>query len=91
MSYTIAEIASHIGAILKDDGQSQITGIAPLQSATSQQITFLDNPLYQHYLKETKAAAVIYQRRCSRIARPLRWLLMNLMWPMPKRPLYLPV
>lgn len=57
--YTLANIAKHISAKLSGDHALRITGVAPLQTATDSQISFLDNPRYQHYLTDTKASAVI--------------------------------
>ena len=57
--YTLAEIASQIKATVHGDGDTKITGIAPLNSAESGQISFLDNLSYKQYLATTKASAVI--------------------------------
>lgn len=42
VAYRLAEIAEHIGAELKGDGNTKINGIAPLASANEHQITFLN-------------------------------------------------
>ena len=49
-----AEIVGHVGA-----GGVSLRGVAPLQAATSQEISFLDNRRYLPLLAETKAGAVI--------------------------------
>ena len=59
VQFTLAELAERIGAKLNGDGERAITGIAPLQTATSSEITFLHNSRYRQYLTSTKAAAVI--------------------------------
>ncbi len=59
MQFTLAELAKLIGAELKGDEGRAITGIAPLQTATSSEISFLHNSRYRKYLSSTKAAAVI--------------------------------
>lgn len=59
MSYTLAVLAQRIGATVQGDSSVIITGIAPLQSAKLNQISFLDNSAYKKYLAETKASAVI--------------------------------
>jgi UDP-3-O-[3-hydroxymyristoyl] glucosamine N-acyltransferase len=57
--YTLAQIATHIGADLKGDPDCMISAIAPLQQAQKGQISFLDNKSYRKYLADTKASAVI--------------------------------
>lgn len=58
--FTLAELAKHIGAQLKNgDPYQVVTGIAPLPISNSQQISFLQDTRYRRYLPDTKAAAVI--------------------------------
>jgi UDP-3-O-[3-hydroxymyristoyl] glucosamine N-acyltransferase len=59
MKYTLAEIATHIGAQLKGNPDCIIQGIAALQQAEVGQLSFLDNKSYRKYLATTKASAVI--------------------------------
>lgn len=56
---TILELTKSLGAEFKGDGTCLITGIAPLNTAKSGQISFLDNPKYRKYLSTTMASAVI--------------------------------
>ncbi len=58
-SYTLKEIANHIGAECKGDDNCLITGIASLQNAQKNQITFLDKSSFKKYLANTQAGAVI--------------------------------
>ncbi|RRJ85100.1 UDP-3-O-(3-hydroxymyristoyl)glucosamine N-acyltransferase [Aestuariirhabdus litorea] len=58
-SYSLEELASHIGAEVKGDTQYRISGIATLQSAQSDQLSFLANPAYARYLATTEAGAVL--------------------------------
>ena len=58
-SFTLAELAKHLGADLHGNPEMRISALAPLQSAESGQITFLDNPKYRSLLPLTKASAVI--------------------------------
>jgi UDP-3-O-[3-hydroxymyristoyl] glucosamine N-acyltransferase len=60
--YTLAQVASHIGAELMGDAAHIIRGIAPLDSAGNDTISFLDNPKYRKLLPDTQAAAVILTR-----------------------------
>lgn len=60
VQFTLAELAERIGATLNgNNGEQIITGVAPLQSATGSEVTFLHNSRYRQYLASTKAAAVI--------------------------------
>lgn len=58
-SFTLSDIAKHINATVKGDPDKQICGLAPLQSADTMQLAFLDNPKYRKFLQSTKAGAVI--------------------------------
>lgn len=61
--YTIETLIKESGAQLtsfeQDNRNIKFTGIAPLQSATSTEISFLDNKRYLPLLAETKAGIVI--------------------------------
>lgn len=59
MGWTLAEIASKIGAELIGDADKVITGVGTLQNATTDDISFLANSKYRHYLKDTTAGCVI--------------------------------
>jgi UDP-3-O-[3-hydroxymyristoyl] glucosamine N-acyltransferase len=58
-SYTLSEIAQHIGAELEGDPDKIIQGIAPLSEAQSTHLAFLDNAKYRKFLTQTRAGAVI--------------------------------
>ncbi len=59
ITITLGKIASHVGAELHGDSKCVVNGLATLQSAKSGHISFLSNRRYRHYLKQTKASAVI--------------------------------
>lgn len=59
---TLGKIASYIGAELTGDPDCEVSDVATLQSARPGQISFLSNRKYHHYLKLTKASAVIIKR-----------------------------
>jgi len=59
MKITLQQLAKKINAKIKGDPECEINGIATLQSAKSNELSFLDNPQYKKYLSDTKAAAVI--------------------------------
>ncbi|MBB70855.1 MAG: UDP-3-O-(3-hydroxymyristoyl)glucosamine N-acyltransferase [Legionellales bacterium] len=68
-TYTLAEVAAHIGAELRGEPNDEITGIAPIEEAMPGDITFINQAKYQHFLKHTKATAVIiapaWAEQCS--------------------------
>lgn len=57
--HTLGDIAQALGGRVIGDESVQISGIATLHSAGEGQISFLANPSYGRYLKETQATAVI--------------------------------
>lgn len=59
MSYTLTDIAKHIGATVKGDGNIAVSSLATLATAKNDQIAFLANSKYQNQLKDTNAGAVI--------------------------------
>jgi UDP-3-O-[3-hydroxymyristoyl] glucosamine N-acyltransferase len=59
MSYTLTDIAKHIGATVKGDGNITVSSLATLATAKNDQIAFLANSKYQSQLANTAAAAVI--------------------------------
>jgi UDP-3-O-[3-hydroxymyristoyl] glucosamine N-acyltransferase len=62
MTITLGKIASHVGAELHGDPDTEINGLATLQSAKSGHISFLSNRKYCRYLRQTEASAVIITR-----------------------------
>jgi UDP-3-O-[3-hydroxymyristoyl] glucosamine N-acyltransferase len=56
---TLAQLAEELGAELRGDGATEISGLGTLRGATAQQLTFLANPRYRAYLEQTAAAAVL--------------------------------
>ncbi|MGB1262775.1 MAG: UDP-3-O-(3-hydroxymyristoyl)glucosamine N-acyltransferase [Cognaticolwellia sp.] len=59
MSYTLADIAEKIGAVVHGDKQCEISSIATLAEATTGQIAFLSNRKYSAQLASAQASAVI--------------------------------
>ena len=59
MSYSLTDIAKHIGATVKGDGNITVSSLATLATAKNGQIAFLANSKYQHQLAQTNASAVI--------------------------------
>jgi len=66
---TLAELAKSCGGLLenKADGSKTITGAAPIEKATSDEISFLANNKYKKYLTNSKAGALILdsQTKCD--------------------------
>ncbi|HKK55883.1 UDP-3-O-(3-hydroxymyristoyl)glucosamine N-acyltransferase [Marinobacter sp.] len=58
-SYRLSEIVAGLGAELRGDPDTEIVGLATLQSALPGQISFLANPSYVRHLADTRASAVI--------------------------------
>lgn len=59
MVKTVAEIARFLDGQLVGDGTAQVSGVSGIAQARPGEITFLDTPRYQRFLKSTGASAVI--------------------------------
>jgi UDP-3-O-[3-hydroxymyristoyl] glucosamine N-acyltransferase len=57
----LSEIASRLGAELVGDGDVEITGVAGIEHARPDQVTFIANPRYASLAKSTKAAAILVE------------------------------
>ncbi|MBR7196248.1 MULTISPECIES: UDP-3-O-(3-hydroxymyristoyl)glucosamine N-acyltransferase [Pseudomonas] len=55
----LGQLAEHLGATLRGDPETQITGLATLQEAGPAQLSFLANPQYRKYLAGSQAAALL--------------------------------
>jgi UDP-3-O-[3-hydroxymyristoyl] glucosamine N-acyltransferase len=58
-AFTLAEIVSRLGGEALGDPATRLTGVATLDSAGPEHITFLANPKYRSRLATTRAGAVI--------------------------------
>jgi len=56
---SLNDIAARLGGDVLGDGETRVTQVATLASATSGQISFLTNPKYRSQLASTQASAVI--------------------------------
>lgn len=77
ISKTLQELAEHLGGTVRGDATVKINGLAPLETATADKITFLANPKYAAKVAETKAGAVLmaaggeaYGRNVIELANP---------------------
>ena len=59
--YTLLEIADYLGASLVGDKAHRISGMATLELASSEQLSFLANPKYKKFLETTQAGCVLIQ------------------------------
>jgi UDP-3-O-[3-hydroxymyristoyl] glucosamine N-acyltransferase len=59
VSLKLGQIAQALGGELYGDSELLILGLAPLDSATPSDLSFLSNPKYQHQLSISKAGCVI--------------------------------
>lgn len=57
----LSEIANRLGAELVGSGAVEITGVAGIEHAGPDQITFIANPKYAPLAKTTKAAAILVE------------------------------
>lgn len=57
--FTLGQLAEYLGASLSGDPLVQVTGLATLQEAGPEQLSFLANAQYRRYLAESRAAAVL--------------------------------
>lgn len=58
-SMTLGELAVRFGLTLQGDPQARVSKVATLESADQDSISFLANPKYRKYLRETRAGAVV--------------------------------
>ncbi len=58
-TYTLGRLAELLGARLAGNADVKITGVAPIDRAGPNEITFLANPKYAPKAKTTRAAAII--------------------------------
>jgi UDP-3-O-[3-hydroxymyristoyl] glucosamine N-acyltransferase len=59
MQLDLASLVASLGGDLHGDGSLLISGLAPLETATVSQLSFLSHPKYQQQLQASKAACVI--------------------------------
>lgn len=68
----LTEIADTLGARLDPPGSDlEITGVAPIESASAGQISFIANPRYAPLAKTTGASALIVDDKFSEVGKPL--------------------
>jgi UDP-3-O-[3-hydroxymyristoyl] glucosamine N-acyltransferase len=68
---TLRDLATRVGCVLEGDGGVEIAGVAGIEHAGPQQLTFVSNPRYTALLKTTRAAAVILHPKVAAPAIPV--------------------
>lgn len=72
MLLKLAEIAAKIGGEVTGNGEVEIRGVSKIEDAREGEITFLANPKYFKFLKQTKASAVIVPMEVTEVVgKPL--------------------
>ena len=59
VAYTLGDLAERLGADLRGDGSLQVSGLATLQDAGPEHLSFLANAQYRKFLAATKAGGVL--------------------------------
>ncbi|MCU1715824.1 UDP-3-O-(3-hydroxymyristoyl)glucosamine N-acyltransferase [Pseudomonas sp. 5P_3.1_Bac2] len=57
--FTLGQLAERLGATLSGPADKTVSGLATLQEANADQLTFLANPHYRKFLPESQAGAVL--------------------------------
>jgi UDP-3-O-[3-hydroxymyristoyl] glucosamine N-acyltransferase len=60
-SMTLAELATHLGAVLEGDPAARITRVAGIEDAVAGDLAFVANPKYASLAHTTKATAVLVE------------------------------
>jgi UDP-3-O-[3-hydroxymyristoyl] glucosamine N-acyltransferase len=67
---SLSELAARLGCRLMGDGAMLITGVAGMERAGPDQLTFLANPKYAHKVKDTSAGAILLAEPISALPVP---------------------
>lgn len=74
---TLQELADYLGGVVHGDGAVRVSGLAPLDNAGPDKVTFLANPKYAAKVAETGAGGVLmapgnerYGRNVIELANP---------------------
>jgi len=77
LTKTLKELADYLGGTVRGDETCRVNGLAPLEAAAADKITFLANPKYASKVAETAAGAVLmapggegYGRNVIEVANP---------------------
>ncbi len=67
---TLAEVALRLQATLQGDPDTQVTGVAGIESATPGDLTFVANPKYASLARTTRAAAILVEPSFPELPTP---------------------
>ncbi len=67
----LSELAALLGGELSGDGETIVRGLAAIDGAGADEVTFLANKKYEKYIETTGAAAVIVGADCPAASKPL--------------------
>jgi UDP-3-O-[3-hydroxymyristoyl] glucosamine N-acyltransferase len=67
----LSELAARLGRPLRGPGDIEIEGVAGMEYAGPDQITFLANPRYAHKVKNTRAGAIIAAPQAGELPIPV--------------------
>jgi UDP-3-O-[3-hydroxymyristoyl] glucosamine N-acyltransferase len=59
----LSEVANLTGGELTGDGNIEITGVGKIESAKTDEVTFIANPVYEKYFNSTQAGAVLVSKK----------------------------
>lgn len=62
VSFTVEQIAGLIQGEVKGNPQHQISNLSGIESAGKEDITFISNPKYEHFLKDSQAGAIVVRK-----------------------------
>lgn len=62
MAFTLSELAARVGGSVEGDGALRIEGVAPLETAGPDQVSFFSNKKYRRAFEASRAGAVIVER-----------------------------
>src|SRR5439155_24304106 len=82
--FTLRELARALHATLEGDAAAVVTGVAPLESAGPDQISFLVDPRYVEAAKASRAGALLAGPEVSGLPAPV--LRVRAPQPAPRRP-----
>ena len=61
--FRLSELAARVGARISGEGDPVVTGVSPIEEAGPGQVTFLSNPKYNRFARESKASAIVAKDR----------------------------
>lgn len=71
MKKRLRELAEFVNGTVIGDGEIEISGVASIDEARSEEITFIASPKYLPKLNETNASAVIVSKEVTKAEKPL--------------------